>query len=121
MKFRQIFIISFVLISILGFKPLLQGDSSDTIPVYRSNTKVEFPKYIFSKIDKSKYQVTRTYFFEFKANEKGKIVDAGLRTGEIDELAKEIIKIVKKMPKWSPAQKDGKNVGATFVVPFTFK
>ena len=121
MNFKQIFIVPVIFISMLGLRPLFQEDSYDQPPVFKGNTKEAFPKYIFSKIDKSKYKVTRTYFFELKADEKGKIVDAGLKNGEDNDLAKEIIIIIKKMPKWSPAQKDSKRVKSTFIVPLSFK
>ena len=36
-------------------------------------------------------------------------------------LDKAAIKLVKKMPKWTPAKKNGKSVESTFVLPISYK
>lgn len=119
MNFKQLFIIPAILISTLGFKPSFQEKGDNQSATFKGNTNVEFPKYVFSKIDKVKYKKSRPFFLELTTNEKGKIVSCNLKNGENEE-AKEVIDIVKKMPKWSPAKKDGKNIVSTFVVPLSF-
>ncbi len=115
-KFTYLLIL---LISFLGIGFCVQAKSENTPSKFKGNTNIEFPKYIFSKIDKSKYQKTRTFFLELTTNEKGKIIDVKLKNGQLDE-AKEIINIVRKMPKWSPAKNNGKKIISTFIVPLSF-
>jgi len=38
-----------------------------------------------------------------------------------EELAKEAIRVVSKMPKWKPGQQNGKSVNVNFTLPITFK
>lgn len=119
MILKQFLIAPILCVSLFTISILSQGSPTYTLPEFKRNSNIEFPKYIFSKLDKNKYKKTRTFFMEIKTNEKGIVVDANLKNGDFNE-AKEIIEIIKKMPKWSPAKKDGKNVSATFVIPLSF-
>ena len=38
-----------------------------------------------------------------------------------EELGKEAISVVSKMPKWKPGQQNGKSVNVNFTLPITFK
>ena len=117
MKLSKIIIIPLVLLYCNSLYHFIQENSYDTVPVFNGNTKEEFPKYIFSKIDKNKFKASHPYFFEIQADEKGKIINASLKNGDDNELAKEIIKTIKSMPNWTPAKKDGKSVAAKFIAP----
>lgn len=120
MYLNKSLIISIFIISLFSASLFAQEKNNDALPVFKGNTKEEFSKYIFSKIDKSKYQDSRKIFLELKTDEGGKVIDCNVKNGNYEE-AKEIIEIVKKMPTWSPAKKDGKSIPYTFIVPLSFK
>jgi hypothetical protein len=115
-ELRILFTILFI-----TFITLLKGSNIVKIPIFRGNTSVEFPKFINSKIDRNKFKINQTYFFELTTNEKGKVENARLKIGEEDETTKEIIKIIMKMPKWTPKKEKGKSIKAVFVVPLVYK
>jgi len=53
--------------------------------------------------------------YEFTVGEDGKIGDVTITSTTDETIAKELIRVIKRSPKWTPAMKDGKPV------PFTIK
>lgn len=51
----------------------------------------------------------------------GKVQKAGVLKGipECPKCDEEFVRIIEKMPKWTPAQKDGRNVACWVVLPIT--
>ncbi len=62
-------------------------------------------------------------YLQFIVSETGQVTNIKVKKGVVDctECDLEAIRVVKAMPKWTPAQKDGKNVNSTFNLPVSFK
>jgi len=56
----------------------------------------------------------------FEIDEEGNIVEPSVVNPTYELLDKEAVRIVKTMPKWNPAQKDGKPAKCNYVIPFVF-
>lgn len=54
-------------------------------------------------------------------NADGKITDIEIRRSPDERLSSEAIRVIKAMPDWIPAQKDGKAVESTFYLPIMFR
>ncbi len=57
----------------------------------------------------------------FVVNRKGNIEKVSIRKGISDALDAEAKRVVKKMPKWVPGEKNGKPVSSNFTLPIHFK
>jgi protein TonB len=57
----------------------------------------------------------------FTVNENGAISDIRIEEGVSDEIDKEVIRLVKKMPKWDPGVEDGDPVKVALSLPVIFK
>jgi TonB family protein len=60
-------------------------------------------------------------YVSFIVNEKGKIKDVKILKGLNKACDKEAMRVVKKMPRWTPGQQDGKNVKVIYTLPVNFK
>lgn len=58
-------------------------------------------------------------FVKFIINKNGAITDINARAPS-PKLEKEAIRIIKKLPKMTPGQQKGKNVGVLYSLPITF-
>jgi len=65
--------------------------------------------------------VQGTVFSEFWINKDGKIDRIKIIRSIGHGTDEEVIRILKKMPKWKPAQFRGKATATTFTLPFSFK
>lgn len=57
---------------------------------------------------------------QFVINEDGSVSDVEVLKGVSESLDKEAVRVVSEMPKWSPAQVNGKNVASRFTLPVMF-
>jgi TonB family protein len=64
--------------------------------------------------------ISGTIFVEFVVNEDGKIVRKGIRKSLYRPMDEEAFKVVDQMPKFIPAQCDGKAVPFLMVIPIKF-
>lgn len=62
---------------------------------------------------------THRVFVSFKIDKTGKITTIKSR-GPSAALEKEAVRVVKKIPKMTPGQQKGKNVGVLYSLPITF-
>ncbi|HOY40118.1 MAG TPA: energy transducer TonB, partial [Bacteroidales bacterium] len=60
-------------------------------------------------------------FVSFVIDEKGKVTDAAIQKGANEMLDAEALRVVNSLPAWKPAQKGGKAVKVSFVLPINFK
>lgn len=60
-------------------------------------------------------------FVQFVVNRDGSIQDVKVTRGVDPVLDEEAIRVVKKMPKWIPAEQRGKTVRSRFTLPVMFK
>ena len=74
---------------------------------------VKYPKGI-------KEDISETIFIEFTVEKDGKISNYNIKKRGNEHLEKVAIDAIKKMPKWNPAEKDGKKVASKMVLPFKF-
>ena len=58
---------------------------------------------------------------QFTVNKDGKIVDIKVLKSVHPDLDAEAIRVIKKMPAWTPGQQGGKNVRVRFNLPIKFK
>jgi TonB family protein len=59
-------------------------------------------------------------FVEFVVSENGSITNSKIVRGLCKECDKNALEVVNKMPKWIPAEQNGKPVAVRMVVPITF-
>lgn len=59
-------------------------------------------------------------FVTFVIDEGGKVVNPEILKGVSTDLDREAIRVVKRMPKWTPATKDGQNVRSRLNMPIKF-
>ena len=59
-------------------------------------------------------------YVNFVVRPDGKIVNVQIEKGVHSLLDDEAIRLVKSMPRWKPAQKEGKNVSVSFTLPIYF-
>lgn len=60
-------------------------------------------------------------FVQFVVEKNGKISNIEVLRGVSKELDKEAMRVVRKMPKWFPAELDGKPVRSRMRIPFNFE
>ncbi len=60
-------------------------------------------------------------FIEFVVNKDGSIQDVRVARGVDPVLDQEAVRVVKKMPKWIPAEQRGKSCRSRFTLPVLFK
>lgn len=58
---------------------------------------------------------------EFRIKKDGSIEDIKVLKGVREDLDKEAVRIIKKMPKWTPGQREGKIVEIHITLPVIFK
>lgn len=58
---------------------------------------------------------------KFIVNEDGTVTDAKILKGVTEELDREAMRVVKRLPKFKPGMQGGRNVKVPYVIPFNFK
>lgn len=64
--------------------------------------------------------VQGTVYVNFIVQADGSVTDAALVRGVNPSLDAEALRVVARMPKWTPGQQDGKDVPVRFVLPVKF-
>ncbi len=60
-------------------------------------------------------------FVQFIVNTDGSITDLKVLKGLCEQCDKNALEALSKMPKWTPAKKDGKPVKSRVIIPVNFK
>ena len=81
----------------------------------------EFGKFIRSEFDYSKVSKAGTMIFSFTVDENGDVKNIKVVQMLDIESATEIIRVMKKCPKWEPAKRKGKPISIEIKYPMTFK
>ncbi|MER3463947.1 MAG: hypothetical protein C4329_05565, partial [Chitinophagaceae bacterium] len=63
----------------------------------------------------------KTVYVRFIVNENGTVTQFEIVKSVGTTYDKEVLRVMKKMPKWKPAIQNGKNVIVTFTQPVTFQ
>lgn len=76
---------------------------------------------IFYPIDSRQNNIQGTVEVEFIVNKRGKVRKVKVLHGVNEELDEEAVRVIKKLPRFNPALKDGKAVAFYYVIPITFQ
>ena len=116
----------FVLFSNLGFSQLggedevyLAGEFIDA--KFQSGGIEKFYDYIIQNFDLKTVEKKGQLIFEFTVNENGEIKNIKILRDVGTNSALELIRVLKKAPKWQPASRGGKAVSINLKMPLTFK
>lgn len=85
----------------------------DAFRAYMSN-EIRYPE------DAKKDGVQGKVFVSFTVDKNGKIKDAEITKGVHELLDKEALRVVGKMPAWTPGRQDGQAVAVKMTVPVQF-
>lgn len=97
-------------------------DGSKIEPKFRGDdTMAEFGKFINSEFDYTKVSKPGTMIFSFTIDQNGDIKNIKIIQVLDNESAIEIIRVLKKCPKWEPAKRNGKPFSVEIKYPMTFK
>ncbi|MBM6499458.1 energy transducer TonB [Flavobacterium macrobrachii] len=98
----------------------LNGDRID--PKFKGDDSMnEFGKFISSEFDYSKVSKPGTMIFSFTVDENGEVKNIKIIQVLDTESAIEIIRVLKKCPKWEPAKRNGKPFSVEIKYPMTFQ
>lgn len=116
----------FVLFSNLCFSQIGGEDEvylgGDFIDAKFQNGGVEkFYNYVVTNFDTTTVQKKGQIIFEFTVNENGDVKNIKILRDLGDDSAMELIRVLRKAPKWQPASRGGKPVSINLKMPLTFK
>ena len=123
----------FILYFMLLFSPLLcvaQIDGEDEVylggdrieATFRGDdSMVKFGEFINSEFDYSKVSKPGKMVFAFTIDEQGSVKNIKIVEILDMESATEIIRVLKKCPKWMPAKKGGKPISVEIKYPMVFR
>ena len=111
---------------------LLRQEEQDTTLIDENNRDAEFPggraaliRYIYQNIQYPsvalKQRIQGRVVSSFIINEDGSISDVTLIQGVYSFLDDEVLRVLRSMPPWKPAMKDGKAVKTKGIVPIVFR
>ena len=123
---KFLFLIIFVLFSNLSFSQLGGEDEvylgGDFIEAKLQNGGIDkFYDYIIQNFDTSTIEKKGQIVFEFTVNEKGEVKNIKIIRELGDNSSMELIRVLRKAPKWEPASRAGKAVSFNLKMPLTFK
>ena len=98
----------------IAFLNSLRKDDYDTPAVFKDGVSFfqEYisPNFVYSEKMSGKSAVVH---YEFTVGEDGKISDVTITSSTDEDFSKELIRVIKRSPKWTPATKDGRPVPYT--------
>ena len=116
----------FVLFSNLSFSQLggedevyLGGDFIDA--KFQNGGVDKFYDFIVANFDTSTVEKKGQIIFEFTVNENGEVKNIKVVRDLGTNSAVELIRVLRKAPKWQPASRGGKPVSINLKMPLTFK
>lgn len=116
----------FVLFSNVSFSQIggegevyLGGDFIDA--KFQNGGINKFYDYIIANFDTKTVEKKGQLVFEFTVNENGEVKNIKVLRDLGTNSAIELIRVLKKAPKWQPASRGGKPVSINLKMPLTFK
>jgi hypothetical protein len=116
----------FVLFSNLSFSQLggedevyLGGDFIDA--KFQNGGIDKFYDYIITNFNTQTVEKKGQIIFEFTVNENGEVKNIKVVRDLGTNSAVELIRVLRKAPKWQPATRGGKPVSINLKIPLTFK
>lgn len=123
---KKIIVVLFLLFSFSGFSQI-QGDGETYLvgeridPTFNGGGMDQFYKFVNKEFDFSKVTKAGKMITSFTISETGEIKNIKVVQFVDIESATEIIKVLKKAPKWTPATRNGKPISVDLKFPMTFK
>lgn len=116
----------FVLFSNVCFSQIGGEDEvylgGDFIDAKFQNGGVEkFYDFIVANFDTTTVEKKGQIIFEFTVNENGEVKNIKILRDLGADSAMELIRVLRKAPKWQPASRGGKTVSINLKMPLTFK
>ncbi|MEL1247358.1 energy transducer TonB [Flavobacterium helocola] len=123
---KFLFLIIFVLFSNLSFSQLGGEDEvylgGEFIEAKFQNGGIDkFYDYIIANFDTQTVEKKGQIVFEFTVNENGEVKNIKVVRDLGSNSAIELIRVLRKAPKWQPASRGGKPVSINLKMPLTFK
>jgi len=124
---KKFFILAvFVLFSNLSFSQLGGEDEvylgGEFIEAKFQNGGIDkFYEYIITNFDTKTVEKKGQIVFEFTVNENGEVKNIKISRDLGSNSAIELIRVLRKAPKWQPASRGGKAVSINLKMPLTFK
>ena len=123
---KFLFLIIFVLFSNLSFSQLGGEDEvylgGEFIEAKFQNGGIDkFYDYIIANFDTQTVEKKGQIVFEFTVNENGEVKNIKILRDLGSNSAIELIRVLRKAPKWQPASRGGKPVSINLKMPLTFK
>ena len=98
---------------IVDVMPQFPGGQGELMKFLRNNVK--YPAEAQKKKREGRVIVT------FVVNKKGRIIDPTVERSAHPLLDAEALRVIKRMPKWTPGRMNGESVNVKFRLPITFK
>lgn len=123
---KKIIVLAFLLVSFLSVAQIGGEDevylNSERIdPTFNGGGLDKFYEYINREFDFSKVTKTGKMITSFTITETGEIKNIKVVQFTDIESATEIIRVLKKAPKWKPATRNGKEISVDMKFPMDFK
>ena len=123
---KFLFLIIFVLFSNFSFSQLGGEDEvylgGEFIEAKFQNGGIDkFYDYIIANFDTQTVEKKGQIVFEFTVNENGEVKNIKVVRDLGSNSAIELIRVLRKAPKWQPASRGGKPVSINLKMPLTFK
>ena len=123
---RFLVLVVFVLFSNLSFSQLGGEDEvylgGEFIEAKFQNGGIDkFYDYIIANFDTKTVEKKGQIIFEFTVNENGEVKNIKVVRDLGTNSAVELIRVLRKAPKWQPASRGGKPVSINLKMPLTFK
>lgn len=95
------------------------------MPKFRGGGLAEFQKWVQKKVEYSEEAqelgLEGKVVILFAVDEKGEVSNVNVKRGVDPMLDNEVVRVLKKSPKWAPAENNGFKVKIWFYLPVTFK
>lgn len=98
---------------IVDVMPQFPGGQGELMKFLRNNVK--YPA------EAQKKKIEGRVIVTFVVNKKGRIIDPTVERSVHPLLDAEALRVVKRMPKWTPGRMNGESVNVKFRLPITFK
>ena len=98
---------------IVDVMPQFPGGQGELMKFLRNNVK--YPA------EAQKKKIEGRVIVTFVVNKKGRIIDPTVERSAHPLLDAEALRVVKRMPKWTPGRMNGESVNVKFRLPITFK
>jgi hypothetical protein len=122
---KHIFLFIFLTISTLGYTQIggedevyLGGDLIDA--KFQGGGIDKFYNFIIENFEVSTVEKSGQIIFTFNVNEFGEVKNIRILRDLGTNSAIELIRVLKKAPKWQPAKRGGKPISIQLKIPLTF-